>query len=218
MRSTVIAAVFAALVAPALVVFSPVYFPETLFAVLALGMFVGIAGRPSSFGAVAVACAVASGVVFVMGLVLFFRPFTGLVVVSGALAVGLWLFVPLTIGAAVGIVVRRRFPRAAVAVGAAGVVAVAALGVLLMFVVAPREAADAPDCAGGHECARTMCQMMAERRRLFALERVTQYGAGTVTCVYTAWGGVHVGTAYATSRSMSWDDGWWPHALRFWTP
>lgn len=220
MRSVLLAVVLAVLIAPALVVFSPVYFPETLFVVVCAGALVGIVGRASSPRALLLACGIAAAVVFALGLFVFFRPLTPVVLAASVLEIVLWLFVPLVVGSAIGHVLRRRFGmQRGPVVAAAGALVIATLGVLLMFMVAPREAANAPDCTGGDQCARTACSYMAERRRLFALERVTQYGAGSITCVYVAWGGIEVGTVYAAPRAgASWEDGWWPRALRFWTP
>lgn len=220
MRSAIIAIVLGLVAAPALVVFSPVYFPETLFGVVCAGAVLAALSGASSFRSLITASAIAAVAVFTVALVRFIAPLQPVTIMSTALAIVLWLFVPFIVGAAIVHVLRRRLGGGrGIAVAAAGLVSVGALGVLLMFMVAPRDAADAPDCGNAPDCPRTTCAMMAERRRFLALERVTQYGASSITCVYTAWAGIEVGTVYATPRSgATWDDGWWPRAMRFWTP
>jgi hypothetical protein len=119
--------------------------------------------------------------------------------------------VPAIAGALVGTVVRRRlgFVRASAAVAVALAV-VGAFGAMLALIGAPPEVANAPVCDPGVECERSRWWFTAERRRLYAVERVTEFGGGgRITCTYTAWGGADIGTA----RDGGWIDGEWPILL-----
>ena len=107
-----------------------------------------------------------------------------------------------------------RFGVASVCAAATGVlvtvvVIVGVIGAALALAVAPADAANAPVCESGLECARSRCWFTAERRRLYAVERVTAFGGGGITCTYTAWGGADIGTV----RDGSWTDGAWPILL-----
>ena len=107
-----------------------------------------------------------------------------------------------------------RFGVASVCAAATGVlvtvvVIVGVIGAALALAVAPADAANAPVCESGLECARSRCWFTAERRRLYAVERVTAFGGGGITCTYTARGGADIGTV----RDGSWTDGAWPILL-----
>jgi hypothetical protein len=87
---------------------------------------------------------------------------------------------------------------------------VGVVGTVLALAAAPAEAANAPACDPRVHCARGRCWSTAERRRLYAVERVTEFGGGgRITCTYTAWGGADIGTV----RDGGWTDGEWPILL-----
>lgn len=214
-----LAVAFAAGVAlgPVLIVFPPMYFPWTLLVSCSAGLLTGLVGDARGTPRHRVT-RTAAGVVllFAASLLVVARGWMGSF--SPALfAAFWWLLVPIAGGALLGAVARGRLglgPALAASIG--GVAALAVVGMALAFAAAPSEVANPPVCEQGRECARARCWMVAERIRLLAVERVTTYGGDAITCVYTAWGGLHVGTAVSSGRGSTWDEGRWPQLLRTW--
>lgn len=219
MRSGAVAILAGVALAPLLVVFPPVYFPWTLLVAASAGSLVGLAGGARTARLDVAACIVAAILLFIIAVLAFGLPTVGSLS-PALLAVFWWLFVPMAAGAITAGVLRRRLGTLrALGVSIGGAVALAVIGVALAFALAPPDAADAPQCDGVSTCARSTCWVSAERIRLLTLERVTRYGDGSITCVYTGWGGVQVGTARgAPGFGSGWEDGWWPRLLRTWTP
>ena len=209
MVSLVVAAVLGLALFGVLLVFPPLYFPWALLVIVAGGISVGLSVDPSSsrgsltaaaFGALMLATAL-----LVLGrFAIVPSAFVGLFVSAS------WLFVPAVAGALLGAAFRRRLGlRRATGVLVTVVVIVGVIGAALALAVAPADAANAPVCESGLECPRSRCWFTAERRRLYAVERVTAFGGGGITCTYTAWGGADIGTV----RDGSWTDGAWPILL-----
>ena len=193
-----------------LLVFPPIYFPWALLAIVSGGIAVGLTVNPSSARG-PVRAAAFSALMLATALLVLGR----MAIAPGAyvalFASAAWLLVPVVAGALIGAAVRRRlgFVRATVVL-ATIVVFVGVVGAVLALVVAPPEAANGPVCESGMECARSRCWSTAERRRLYAVERVTEFsGGGRITCAYTAWGGADIGTV----RDGGWTDGAWPILL-----
>ena len=193
-----------------LLVFPPLYFPWALLVIVASGISIGLTVDPSSsrgplraaaFGALMLATAL-----LVLGrFAIAPSAYLGLFVSAS------WLLVPAVAGALIGAAFRRRLGlRRATGLLVAVVLIVGVAGAALALAVAPAEAANAPACDSGLECARSQCWSTAERRRLYAVERVTAFGGGgNITCTYTAWGGADIGTV----RDGGWTDGAWPILL-----
>lgn len=213
-----VAVAASAALGPVLLVFPPLYFPWTLLVVVVASFLVGVVGRTSTARAQLAVTLGAAVTLFVVSLLALGRMGMGSIY-PPLFAHYWWLFVPMLGGAVFGSIARRTLGQwGALGVGIVGVAGLAAAGAALAIALAPAEVGDAPQCISGRECVRYRCQMTAERIRLLAIERVTRYEASPlrITCVYTAWGGIHVGTAAATDRASSWDDGWWPRLLRTW--
>lgn len=199
---------------PVLIVFTPLYFPWTLLVAGSLGLLAGLAGdtRPTPRARLVRAVAAAL-LLFSVSLLVLGRGWTGSFS-PALLAAFWWLLLPTAAGALLGAAARGSLgPWRAFAASIGGTAAVAIAGAVLAVAAAPPDVPNAPLCEPGRECARSRCWMSAERRRLLAVERVTRYDDGVITCVYTAWGGVRIGTADASGRGSSWDDGWWPLLL-----
>ncbi len=203
---------------PVLIIFPPSYFPWTIVVVALAGLLVGIASGSRSVPAQLARSIAAALTLFVVAILTFGRPTTGSF--SPVLfAVLWWLFVPMAAGAVLGGLARRRLgPLRALAVTLGGAGELLLVGAVVALAAAPVEVADAPRCEPGRECSRSACWMTAERRRWLGLERVTSYRDGAITCVYTGWGGLHIGTVDAGGRGSTWEDGWWPKLVRTWTP
>ena len=209
MTSFVVAVVLGLALFALLLVFPPLYFPWTLLAIVSGGLAVGLTVKPSGRGPLRAA---AYGTLMVATALIVLSRVA--IAPSAYLALFLsasWLFVPAIAGALLGAAVGRRlgFVRAT-AVLAPAVALVGVVGAVLALVAAPAEVTNAPTCDPGGECARARCWSTAERRRLYAVERVTEFGGGGhITCTYTAWGGTDIGTV----REGSWTDGEWPILL-----
>jgi hypothetical protein len=209
---------------PVVLVFGPVYFPWSLLVLMAFGGAVGLAisRRGQRFlralGLAVVMIAVVFGVRTLTSNVAL-DP-SGLasntaVVFPFLLSIGS-LLVPVLVGISAGEALRARWGVGrATAVGVLGLFAIALFGAGLAFAFAPLEIANAPRCADSLECPRTRCAQMAERIRLFAVERVIAFDGDRITCTYTAWGGIYIGRAdVGFPGGGSWTDGPWPKILR----
>jgi hypothetical protein len=193
-----------------LLVFPPLYFPWALLVIVSGGIAVGLTVDPSArrgpLRAAAFSALMLAIALFVLGRMAIAPGAYVSLFLSAS-----WLLVPAVAGALIGAAVRRRlgFVRAAVVL-ATGMAFVGVAGAALALVAAPAEVANAPICEAGVECARSRCWSTAERRRLYAVERVTAFsGAGSITCVYTAWGGADIGLVH----DGGWVDGEWPILL-----
>lgn len=191
---------------PVLLVFPPVYFPWSIVVVACAGAAVGVTvHRARAERALALAIGAGALLPVVALLVVGRAATTGNYVALFAAQIG--LFLPATGGAAMGTLARRRLGAArGAAIVAAGAVSIAGIGLALAVALAPSEVANAPRCDPGRECARAVCWMTAERRRILTVERVVSYDGQHLTCAYTAWGGILVGTV----SDGSWADGPWP--------
>jgi hypothetical protein len=199
---------------PVLLVFWPGYFPWTLLIVATAGLVTGLAGGGADLRAQLVESAVA-GVVLMVGAIVVLAGLATTRSPLELLASSWWLIVPISAGVAAGASARHRFGSSDAAVlSATGVGAIALLGAVLAYAAAPAQVANVPACDPGQECPLSACWMTAERRRLYVVERVTRYENGAITCVYTGWGGVHIGTVTAAPGAGSgWEDGWWPRLI-----
>jgi hypothetical protein len=203
---------------PLVLVFGPVYFPWSILVLACFGGVVGLSlapgdARPLLPRAAGLALLMVTVVLAVLGLTSKVVWSAGTLVFAVVWTVG--ILVPLLFGVLVGAWLRARSGvRRGAATGAAAVIAIALIGTGLAFAAAPAEIAGAPTCDRGFECPRTQCAFMAERRRLFAIERVTAFDGERLTCTYTAWGGIDVGRAEMDRRGGSWTDGAWP---RMWS-
>lgn len=217
-KQSVVALAAGVALGPVLIVFPPIYFPWTLLVACSAGLLTGLVGDTRRTPRAQLAGAVAAALLlFSVSLLVLGGGWTGSFSLA-LFAVYWWLLVPMAAGALLGAVARGRLgPWRALAASIGGVAAFAIVGAALAFAVAPSEVPNAPLCESGRECQRSRCWMSAERRRL-AVERVTRYDGDAITCVYTAWGGVHVGTAVDSGNGSTWDDGWWPGILRTWGP
>jgi len=203
---------------PMVLVFSPVYFPWTLLTVVAAGLLVGIADGGTLAARLAWS-SLAAALLFAVATFALSRMNAGFMSVRLLAWLSLWLLMPSLLGVAVGALARERLgPLRGMAASAGGVATVALIGAALALVAAPPEVANAPACGSTSYCDRWSCSMMAERRGWLAVERVTSYDAGGITCVYTGWGGIRIGTVVSAGRGSSWEDGWWPRLLRTWNP
>lgn len=202
---------------PVVLMFGPVYFPSSLLALACLGGVVGLSIAPRGQR---------SGLLRALGLaVLMVAAVFGVMTLTSNMLVSLsvllasliwigWLLLPILVGVSVGAWLRARVGIArGTGIGAAGVFAIALVGAGLALAFAPPEVSGAPACDRGFECPRTWCAYMAERRRLFAIERVTAFDGVNITCTYTAWGGFEIGHADMGSRGGSWTDGAWPRFM-----
>jgi hypothetical protein len=210
MTSLILALVLGIVLFGLLLVFPPIYFPWTLLAIVSGGLAVGLTVDPSERHR-PLRAAVFGTVMLATALLVLAR---NAIEPSGYLALFLsasWLLGPAIVGAVTGAALRRRL--GFVGATALLVPAVAVVGVIgagLAVAAAPPEVANAPACTAGVECARARCWSTAERRRLYAVERVTEFsGGGSITCAYTAWGGADIGTV----RDGGWTDGEWPMLL-----
>lgn len=202
---------------PVVLVFGPGYLPSSLLVLACLGGVVGLSiaprGRRSgllrAFGLAVLMVAAVLGVMTLTSNMLMSLS----VLLASLIWIG-WLLLPILVGVSVGAWLRARLGIARGAgVGAAGVFAIALVGAGLALAFAPPEVSGAPTCDRGFECPRTWCAYMAERRRLFAIERVTAFDGVNITCTYTAWGGFEIGRADMGSRGGSWTDGAWPRFM-----
>lgn len=215
MIALVLAALLGIVAFPLVLVFGPVYFPWSLLVLACMGGGVGLAVAPSTrriVRAVALSCVLVLAVFAVLTLTanLVLR----LEFLAATAAWLLEILVPVLAGTLVGAELRARLgPLRGAAAGAGIALTAAALGVALAFAAAPAEVANAPTCSGGLECPRTQCAYMAERRRLFTVERVTAFDGAQITCTYTGWGGVGVGVAEMGRAGGSWTDGGWPRFM-----
>jgi len=191
-----------------LLVFPPIYFPWALLVIVSCGLVVGLTVDPArSHGPVWAAAF--SALLLVTALLVLGRVATAGAYFSLFLSDS-WLFVPATAGAFIGAAARRRLGFVRASAGLASAVAVIGVtGAVLALMAAPREVANAPRCDQEMDCARMRCWLTAERRRLYALERVTEFGGGHITCTYVAWGGADIGRV----RDGGWTDGEWPILL-----
>lgn len=199
---------------PTLIVFSPQYFPWTLLAAGAAGVAAGLAGGGRTLRAQLARAVAFSMVLFTVAVVVTGRGWMGSF--APALFTAMWwLLLPVAAGALLGALARRRLGAwRALAVSLVGVAGLTIAGALLASTLAPAEVGDAPRCETGLPCARSACWATAERRRFTAVERVVRYDGSEITCTYTGWGGVHIGTATGSGRGSGWNDGWWPVLLR----
>lgn len=206
MKSLVFAVVLGVGLFPVLLVFPPVYFPWSIVVVACAGAAVGLTVRRArAERALALAVGAGALLLVVALLVLGRAATTGAYAALFAAQIG--LFLPATGGAALGALARRRLGAArGAAIVAAGAVSIAGIGFALAVALAPSEVANASRCDPGRECGRERCWMTAERRRVLAVERVVAYEGQHVTCAYTAWGGILVGTV----SDGAWADGPWP--------
>ena len=216
----IVLAVLLGLVAsPLVVVFGPAYFPWSLLVLLGLGGVVGLTISPPSVLRTLGLATLVVGVVFatlsVRSIALIPSIFASAAVFVSVLVWTGTLLMSLLIGAATGAALRARWGLGrASAAGAFGVLAIGLLGAGLALAFAPPEIAAAPRCADSLECPRTWCAQMAERRRVFAVERVIAFDGNRITCTYTAWGGVYIGQAdVGFPGGGGWTDGAWPRLL-----
>ncbi len=204
---------------PLVLVFGPVYFPWTILVLICFGGVVGLSltfrgPRSLLLRALGLAVLMVTVVLAVITLT------SNMVLNPGTLVFALlWsggILVPILIGVLCGAWLRARIGLArGAAVGTAGALAIALVGAGLAFAAAPAEIAGAPRCDGAFDCPRTQCALMAERRRVLAIERVTAFDGERITCTYTAWGGIEIGRAEMGGRGGgSWTDGVWP---RLWS-
>ena len=210
MVSGVLAALFGIALFPLVLVFPPVYWPWSLLIMAACGAIVGLTvRRPLPRGAFVAAALVAVTVVVTIGVGRLSRNFG--VDLAAVLYWIRWLYFPVLVGAMFGAMARARLglPRGAAAAAAATLL-IGAGGAVLEVVLAPRDVAAIPYCERDPTCPREPCWMMAERRRLFAWESVDAFDDQQISCAYTAWGGLHIGTVTAGARESRWDDGDWP--------
>jgi hypothetical protein len=202
---------------PLVLVFGPFYFPWTLLVLACFGGVVGlfIAPRGQRAGLLQ-----ASGLaVLMVAVVLAVMTVTSNMVLSPTVLfarlswIG-WLLVPILVGVLVGAWLRARMGIVRGAgIGAAAVFAIALAGAGLAFAFAPPDVAGAPMCDREFDCPhiRTQCSLMAERRRLLAIERVTAFDGDHITCTYTAWSGIYIGRVdVGRGTGSSWTDGAWP--------
>ena len=214
MNRFVVAVLAGIALGPIVLVFSPVYFPWTLLTVVSAGLLVGIAGGGTLAARLAWS-SLAAALLFAVATFVLSRMNAGFMSVGLVAWLSMWLLMPLLLGVVVSAFARERLgPLRGMAASAGGVATVALIGAALALVAAPPEVANAPACGSTSYCERWSCSMMAERRGWLAVERVTSYGTGGITCVYTGWGGIHIGTVV----SASWEDGWWPRLVRIWNP
>ena len=208
---------------PVVLVFGPVYFPWSVLVLAALGVAVGLAIPPRgprflrALGLAVVMVAVVFSVRMLTSnitldpsrLVSNTRALVPFLAYFGA------LLLPVLVGAAAGATLRAHWGvRRAGAVGVLGLFAIAVFGTGLAFAFAPSEVANAPRCADSLECPRIWCAQMAERRRLFAVERVIAWDGNRITCTYTGWGGFSIGQAdVGFPGGGGWTDGAWPRLL-----
>jgi hypothetical protein len=218
MSTIALAVVFGLATFPLVLVFGPMYFPWSMLVLACFGGVVGLSlasggARPLLPRAVGLAVLMVAVVLVVITLTSNIVWSAGTLVFAVVWTLG--ILVPLLVGVLVGAWLRARsgVTRGA-AIGVAAALAIALIGTGLAFAAAPTEIADAPTCEGGFECPRTQCAYMAERRRLFAIERVTAFDRERVTCTYTAWGGIDIGRAEMGRGGGSWTDGIWP---RLWS-
>lgn len=196
---------------PVLIVFPPYYFPWTLLAAAAAGVAAGLAAGGRTLRARLAGAAAASLLLFTVALVVLGRGWMGSFA-PGLLAAMWWLFPPVVAGALLSALARHLLGAwRAFATSLVGIAGLTLAGVLLASALAPAEAAGAPPF---ETAARWPCWAMAERRRLTAIERVVRNDGPQITCTYTGWGGVHIGTARGSQRGSEWEDGWWPELLR----
>jgi hypothetical protein len=193
-----------------LLVFPPIYFPWALLLIVAGGLAVGLTVDPSNrrgpvWAAVFGTLMLATALLVLGRLAIDPRAYLTLFVSAS------WLLVPAIAGALLGTLVRRRLGLVrASALLAVAVAVVAMLGASLAVLAAPPEVANAPVCDPRAECVRSLCWSTAERRRFYAVERVTEFDGGArISCTYTAWGGADIGTV----RGSGWIDGAWPILL-----
>ena len=217
MLSIALAVLFGLAAFPLVLVFGPVYFPWSLLVLAGFGGVVGLSIVPRAQGSgvlrgftlALLMAAVVLGV-FTLTANVVFAP---AVLVSQLVWIG-WFLLPMLVGVSAGAWLRARLGLVGgIGSGAALVFAVFLVGAGLAFALAPPEIAHAPACDGGFDCPRTQCADMAERRRLFAIERVTAYDGQRITCTYTAWGGIYIGRAEMGRGGGSWTDGAWPEIL-----
>jgi len=200
---------------PLVLVFGPAYFPWSLLVLACLGCMSGLSVPPRGrrvAHAIVVACVsvLAALAVLTVTANMALRP----EYLAATAAWLLWILAPVLAGALVGTWLRARFGVVRGGVTGAGAAAAIGLtGVVLALVLAPAEVANAPTCTGGFECPRTQCAYMAERRRLFTVERVTAFDGERITCTYTAWGGFEIGAAEMGRGGGSWMDGAWPRMV-----
>jgi hypothetical protein len=202
---------------PVVLVFGPGYFPSSFLVLACLGGVVGLSVAPRGlrsgllrpFGlAVLMVAAVLAVMTLTSNMLMSLS-----VVLASLIWIG-WLSLPILAGAFAGASLRSRLGLArGVAAGAAAAIATLFVGAGLALAFAPPEVSGAPTCDRGFECPRTWCAYMAERRRLFAIERVTAFDGVNITCTYTAWGGFEIGRADMGSRGGSWTDGAWPRFM-----
>ncbi len=193
---------------PALLIFPPFLFPWMYLVLFVLGLILGTLVPRAAPRPLVAAPAIAALSVAVAVLVLA-RAATS----AGALpllASSARLFVVVGAGALIAVALRRRLgPKRAFVVATAGTLVLFISGAALALALAPAQAG--PDCAhvtrgSAAECQGVVsCAMIAERRRLWTVERVVEFDARTnrATCTYTAWGGILIGTA----RDGGWTDG-----------
>ena len=205
---------------PLVLVFGPVYFPWSLLVLFALGGAVGLAISPPSVPRTLGLAILMVLVVFaVLTVTMNIGPASSMFASAAALASLLVstgsLLLPLLVGAATGATLRAHWSVGfAAAAGVSGLFAIALIGAGLAYAFAPSEIAAAPRCADSVECPRTWCAQMAERRRLFTVERVVAWDGNRIRCSYTGWGGVSIGQAdVGFSGGGGWTDGAWPRLL-----
>ena len=121
---------------------------------------------------------------------------------------------PIFSGALAVVFLRTRFAGPLAAVFAAfAFAATAAVGAGAALALAPPEVAGLPACDRNVSCSRDQCALMAERRRLLAIEHVTASERSRVSCAYTAWFGLPIGRAEIGAGGGHWIDGWWPELV-----
>jgi hypothetical protein len=200
---------------PLVLVFGPVYFPWTLLVLACFGGVVGLFVTPR--GQRAGLLRALGLAVFMVAVVLGVMTLTSNLVLSPTVLFARlswmgWLLLPILVGVLVGAWLRARvgIVRGA-GIGSAAVFALAIVGAVLAFAIAPPEVAGAPMCdPRSFDCPRSQCAIGAERRRFLAIERVTAFDAQHITCTYTAWGGTYIGRADVGRGGGSWTDGAWP--------
>ncbi|MGH2450339.1 MAG: hypothetical protein ACRDGE_03520 [Candidatus Limnocylindria bacterium] len=204
MRSLALAAILGIGLFPVLLVFPPLYFLWALLVVACANAAAGLTIRRARLER-ALALAVLAGTVTVaIALATLGARAVRPDAIPALFVTQSPLLLPAVGGAVIGALARRRLgglhASAAVVAGAA---VLTRIGFAIAGLFAPGEVANAPGF-------RNQCWMTAERRRILAVERVVAWDGRHMTCTYTAWGGIHVGTV----RDSGWSDGWWPELFR----